>query len=85
MKVTIKCDIQDRWLPHFLGMLKTMQTLGSFGSSRIVGLYSDGDGDFRPTFIVNGKNIKDIKNVAKPIYNDDSEKAAICDYFYDAG
>lgn len=39
-----------RWARQFLGMLKTMQQLGSQGSSREVILYADGDGDFRPKF-----------------------------------
>jgi len=46
----IKCKMRSRWVPHFLAMLKYMQQLGSLGGSRIVSLYSDGDGDFRPKF-----------------------------------
>jgi len=47
---TIKCKMKTRWVPHFLGVLKYMQQLGSMGSSRHVSLYADGDGDFRPKF-----------------------------------
>lgn len=50
MKFTIECEIKDRWVPHFLAMLKYMQQLGKLGSSREVTFYSDGDGDFRPEF-----------------------------------
>ena len=50
MKFTIQCEMKDRWAPHFLSMLKYMEQLGGLGSSREVGLYSDGDGDFRPKF-----------------------------------
>ena len=47
---TIQCTMKRRWIPHFLGMLKKMQWLGSVGSSRNVIFVSDGDGDFRPKF-----------------------------------
>jgi len=50
MKFTIEVDMQDRWVPQFLGMLKYMQQLGGLGSSRTLTFYSDGDGDFRPKF-----------------------------------
>ncbi len=50
MKFVIYVEMQDRWVPHFLSMLKYMQQLGGMGSSREVGIYSDGDGDFRPKF-----------------------------------
>lgn len=49
-KFTIDCDIPERWVPYFLGMLKDMQELGSLGCSRSVEFYADGDGDFRPKF-----------------------------------
>lgn len=39
-----------RWVPHFLGMLKTFQRLGSIAASRPVVFYADGDGDFNPKF-----------------------------------
>jgi hypothetical protein len=47
---TIKVTMQDRWIPHFLSMLQHMQHLGDIGSSREITFFSDGDGDFRPTF-----------------------------------
>lgn len=47
---TIKCTMRRRWAEQFLSMLKYMQKLGSWGSSREVAIYSDGDGDFRPKF-----------------------------------
>lgn len=50
MKFTIEYEMEDRWVPYFLSMLKYMQYLGSIGASRVVALYSDGDGDFRPKF-----------------------------------
>lgn len=35
-KFTIEVEMQDRWIPHFLGMLQYMQRLGAIGSSRRV-------------------------------------------------
>lgn len=49
-KFTVEVEMQERWIPHFMSMLKYMQYLGSAGSSRMVALYADGDGDFRPKF-----------------------------------
>lgn len=46
----INVKMEDRWVPHFQSLLATMQMLGRRGSSRLLGFYSDGDGDFRPTF-----------------------------------
>ena len=50
IKFTIECEMRERWVPYFIGMLKTMQNLGNLGGSRWVKIYSDGDGDFRPKF-----------------------------------
>ncbi len=50
MKFIIEVEMKDRWVPHFLAMLKYMQYLGGVGSSRLVSFMSDGDGDFRPKF-----------------------------------
>jgi hypothetical protein len=47
---TITCTMKERWIPHFLGMLKQCQLLGAQGSSRDVTIFADGDGDFRPKF-----------------------------------
>lgn len=47
---TITVTMKRRWIPHFLAMLKYMEQLGNLGGSRLVSLYSDGDGDFRPKF-----------------------------------
>lgn len=52
-KFTIEVEMQERWIPHFMSMLKYMEHLGNIGSSRDVVLYSDGDGDFRPKFTTN--------------------------------
>ena len=42
--------MNERWIPHFMSMLKYMEHLGKIGSSRHVGLFADGDGDFNPKF-----------------------------------
>lgn len=47
---TITVTMRRRWLGQFLSMLKHMQKLGGWGSSRMVSFFSDGDGDFRPKF-----------------------------------
>ena len=81
-ETTIKIEVtmRTRWIPHFVGMLKTMQRLGNLGSSRVIGFYADGDGDFRPKFV-----LPEIAE-AFPVYADDCKtKDAKCDYFYDAG
>jgi len=46
----IKVEMGTRWVPHFLAMLKYMEQLGGWGSSRSVTFFADGDGDFRPKF-----------------------------------
>ena len=40
---TISVTMRRRWVPHFLAMLKHMQKLGSWGSSRRVEFMSDGE------------------------------------------
>lgn len=72
---TITCTMKERWVPHFLGMLKYMQQLGGMGSSRNVGMYADGDGDFHPKF----KWDESLPEVAKPASDTGGDR------FYDAG
>lgn len=67
--------MKDRWVPHFLAMLKYMEQLGGMGSSRKVALYSDGDGDFRPKF----KWDESLPFDAEPIIDNDGDR------LYDAG
>lgn len=75
MKFTIEAEMKDRWVPHFLSMLKYMQQLGGLGSSRTVAIYADGDGDFRPKF----KWDDALSSDAKPIKDDKGDR------IYDAG
>ena len=49
-KFNIEVKMAERWIPHFLAMLNVMEAYGEMGCSREVGIYSDGDGDFRPEF-----------------------------------
>jgi len=49
-KFTINVEMEERWVVHFMSMLAEMESLGNMGSSTIVGMYADGDGDFRPKF-----------------------------------
>ena len=75
VKFTIECEMGQRWIPHFLAMLKYMQQLGNLGGSRIVSIYSDGDGDFRPKFHWSGH----LPDEAEPVRDDDGDRV------YDAG
>lgn len=49
-KFTVEVQMEERWIPHFMSMLKHMEMLGGIGSSRELSFYADGDGDFRPKF-----------------------------------
>ena len=72
---TITCTMKERWVRHFLSMLKYMEQLGGQGSSRKVCLYADGDGDFRPKF----EWSEALQSDAKPIHENDGNR------LYDAG
>ena len=83
IEFNLKCKMKRRWANQFLSMLKRMQQYGSMGCSRVIGFYSDGDGDFNPKFTPDF----DYTEV-KPVYDDDiakDKKDAKCDVFYDAG
>ena len=75
MRFSIQCQMNERWIPHFLGMLRYMEQLGNLGGSRRVAIYSDGDGDFRPKF----KWSSTLPSEAEPV--DDRHG----DRLYDAG
>ena len=49
-KFTIECEMEERWINYFLSFLKELEYNGKIGHSELVGFFSDGDGDFRPTF-----------------------------------
>jgi hypothetical protein len=52
-KFTIEVEMEEAWINDFCSMLSKMEYLGNIGSSKTVGLYSDGDGNFRPKFKIN--------------------------------
>lgn len=49
-KFIIECEVPERWVNDFCAMLNSMQSFGNLGHSGVVGIYADGDGDFRPKF-----------------------------------
>ncbi len=49
-KFIIECEIPERWVNDFCAMLTSMMAFGCAGHSGVVGIYADGDGDFRPKF-----------------------------------
>lgn len=67
LEFNIKVTMPVRWVPCFLGMLNKIQVLGSWGASRQVILYADGDGDLQCEFdwdsdlpqIAKGDELKD--------------------------
>jgi hypothetical protein len=63
---TVRVRMKSRWVPHFLGLLRTMQRLGSQGSSRNLSIFSDGDGDFRPWF----RWSEELPSPAEPVSQD---------------
>lgn len=71
----IKVKMQDRWIPHFLSMLKYMEYCGNIGHSERVGLYADGDGEFQPKF----EWLKSLPDKAEPMFKSDRDR------IYDAG
>lgn len=52
-KFKINVQMDDRWVPYFMSMLKRMEHDGNIGHSEKVTLFSDGCGDFRPKFYTN--------------------------------
>lgn len=49
-KFIIECEIPERWVNDFCAMIADLQSFGDIGHSGVVGIYADGDGDFRPKF-----------------------------------
>lgn len=72
---TIKVTMKNRWIPHFLAMLKYMQQLGRVGGSRCITFMSDGDGDFNPQFEWDDS----LSSDAKPVKDKNGDR------WYDAG
>lgn len=74
----VECEMKDRWVPYFLSMLKRMEANGQQGHSEFVGVYSDGDGDFRPSFNI---HTSDSIKLEVPI----DKREIRFGTFYDAG
>lgn len=49
-KIIVECQMEERWIPHFLSFLRQMEIMGNVGTSDLLAFYVDGDGDFRPKF-----------------------------------
>ena len=62
---TVTCTMKRRWIQPFMSMLKYMEYCGKVGHSSDVGLFADGDGDFRPTFKAEGEGA-DVKQYSRP-------------------
>lgn len=50
VEFNIKVTMDERWVNDFCSMLHWMESCGKLGHSSVVAFYSDGDGDFRPSF-----------------------------------
>jgi hypothetical protein len=72
----IECEVPERWVNDFCAMLENMQYFGEQGHSGVVGIYDDGDGDFRPRF-----DIKTDFDIAKAVKLNKFKPMSI----YDAG
>lgn len=46
-------NMRKDWADHFCSMLRLIERNGNIGHSEYVGIFSDGDGDFRPSFDIN--------------------------------
>ena len=75
----ITCKMKERWIASFIKMLNEMERNGSIGHSECVGLYADGDGDFRPKFEYD-KTLSTIGDKPKIIKNPSGQMT-----IYDAG
>lgn len=78
-RMTIEVEMDERWSRSFLEMLATMEMLGNVGATRIIAFNSDGCGEYRPRFKVNGQKL-DRTNVTLMTQPSTRE----VDYFIDA-
>jgi len=63
---TVKCEnMTAEWANCFLSMLDRLQYNGSIGHSEEVAIFSDGDGDFRPRFKLEGKPYEGFEKKAQ--------------------
>lgn len=78
---TVEVQMEERWIPHFLSMLKKMEHNGDIGHSGTIAFYADGDGDFRPKFNFSVP----FEKVAPLFGNGGKHEFKYLDAFYDAG
>lgn len=52
VEFNIKVRMKERWVNDFCSFLKYMERCGNIGHTCVVGFMADGDGDFRPEFII---------------------------------
>ena len=74
----IKVTMKERWVDHFCSMLKHMEDYGKRGCSRVIAFYSDGDGDFHPTFRID-RSFESVDGYT------DKDKLPVPDVIFDAG
>lgn len=97
VKVKLEFTVSKRWLKKIIALLSCLKYCGDVGTSRTIGFYADGDGDFRIKDIkMNGVEIDPKIDWEKygnePVFYD--ENAGILnkykttrqvDFFFDAG
>ena len=76
----VKCTMKRRWADEFASFLKCLEDNGNVGHSSEISFFADGDGDFRPKFEIDNK---DIVNDLQPIVLDKNDGPAEC--LFDAG
>lgn len=61
IEFVVSCKMKRRWAQAFVSMLEYMEFCGKVGHSSDVGMFADGDGDYRPEFTVKGFKLFDGK------------------------
>lgn len=84
IEFNIKVIMKERWVDDFCSMLDWMQSCGDLGHSSIVGFYSDGDGDFRPTFEID-REYKKTKGYWNRDLKKDGKSLPELEVIFDAG
>ena len=49
-EIKIKMKLEEECIPTFIAFLEELEYNGNIGHSEIIGIFSDGDGNFRPKF-----------------------------------
>ena len=58
-KITIECTMEEGCIKYLLSFLRRMEYNGNIGHTEVIAFYDDGDGDIRPRFLVDGKQLKE--------------------------